>query len=993
MVRTKGKKACVTAPFQRGCVEVRGARQNNLKGVDVDLPLGKLTVVTGPSGSGKSSLAFETIYAEGQRRYVETFSPYMRQFLDRMDKPRVDDIRGIPPAIAIEQSNPVKTSRSTVGTMTEINDYLKLLWPRIAKAFCPNCGREIRSETAKSIADEVFSLFEAGGDSPNGRQAPLRPGPIGVNRPDRATDGENIVLITFWVAVPPKTDPKQFFDFLQQQGYLRVWIDGEVIRVDDDPKKITRLGARVQVIQDRITITTENRARLVEALETALRFGKGKVNVIRIADRGVRSADRPKAKAGDGRQSGIGNPHSEMPFSTGWHCAHCDIDIRPPSPGLFSFNNPLGACPECRGFGRTITIDLNKAIPDRSLSIKQGAVRVFRGQEFGESQKDLLRACAREEVDINVPFEELPKSDQEFVINGEKSVVAARERGESYSDDDYDDDRWYGVRGFFRWAESQVYKMHMRVLLSRYRSYTTCPKCNGGRFQPETLNYEIVAGRKSAGRSPQSEIQFTLPDFQALSINNARDVLGAVEIAANDSTAEMLRREICARLSYLCEVGVGYLTLDRSTRTLSGGEVQRVNLTTCLGASLVNTLFVMDEPSIGLHPRDVGRLVRVMHNLRDRGNTLLVVEHEEQIIRAADNLIDIGPGRGERGGELIYSGPLDQLLFKDKSLTADYLNGRKSISVPKKRRKSSSSVKIIGAREHNLKKIDVDIPLGVFTCVTGVSGSGKSTLIHDVLYRNLLAAKGQSSDQEAGACRSITGLHRINEVVMVDQSALARTPRSTPILYLGLYDRVRELFARQPEALSQGLTASAFSFNSGSGRCERCSGTGYEKIEMQFLSDLYVRCAECEGKRFQPHVLKIKLHGKSIHDVLELTVHEAIQFFAQIGEIKTLSEPLDVLDEVGLGYLRLGQPLNTLSGGESQRLKLVRHLSENTEHRNGQEIRDAVASAKADPQSAIGNLFIFDEPTTGLHFDDVAMLLQVFQRLVDAGHSLVVIEH
>ena len=945
------------------CVEIRGARQNNLKGLDVDLPLGKLTVVTGPSGSGKSSLAFETIYAEGQRRYVETFSPYMRQFLDRMDKPRVDDIRGIPPAIAIEQSNPVKSSRSTVGTMTEINDYLKLLWPRIAKAFCPTCGREIRPETAKSIANEVL----------------------------RNCAGKN-VLITFWVAIPVKTEPRRFFEFLRQQGYLRVWINNEVVRVDVDPKKIKRLGARVQVIQDRIAITLENRARLVEAIETALRFGKGKVNVIPIS-----SDSHPSS-------------FSPQPFSTGWHCAHCDLDIRPPTPGLFSFNSPLGACPECRGFGRTITIDLNRAIPDRSLSIKQGVVRVFRGQEFGESQKDLLHACAREEVHIDVPFEELPKPDQDFVINGEKRL------GE-YTEDDYEHDRWYGVRGFFRWLESQVYKMHMRVLLSRYRAYTTCPSCHGGRFQPEALNYKISETGKrkpeskartseardeevSGIRYPQSEINLTPPDFAALSISNARDLLAKIEIPANDPTAKMLRDEMCARLNYLCEVGLGYLTLDRSTRTLSGGEVQRVNLTTCLGASLVNTLFVMDEPSIGLHPRDIGRLVRVMHNLRDRGNTLLVVEHEEQVIRAADNLIDIGPGRGERGGELVFSGTLREFLggtrssnaFRSRSestihhsLTRDYLSDRKSIPFPKSRRTSTSSIKITGARKHNLKNIDVDLPLGVFTCVTGVSGSGKSTLIHDVLYRNLLAAKGQSTDHELGACKSISGAHRINEVVMVDQSPLARTPRSTPLLYLGLYDRVRELFAAQPDAMSQGLTASAFSFNSGSGRCERCSGTGYEKIEMQFLSDLYVRCAECEGKRFQPHVLKINVHGKSIRDLLELTVREAIQFFAQIGETKTLSEPLDVLDEVGLGYLRLGQPLNTLSGGESQRLKLVRHLSE-TGNRKAETKKNGEDQAR-------GNLFIFDEPTTGLHFDDIAMLLRVFQRLVDADHSLIVIEH
>src|SRR5438128_3062758 len=887
-----------------------------------------MTVVTGPSGSGKSSLAFETIYAEGQRRYVETFSPYMRQFLDRMDKPRVDDIRGIPPAIAIEQANPVKSSRSTIGTMTEINDYLKLLWPRVAKAFCPSCGREIRPETAKSIADEVLR--------------------------DCA---DKSVLITFWVAVPAKTEPRTFFEFLQQQGYLRVWIDNEVVRVDDDPKKIKRLGARVQVIQDRISINQEDRARLVEALETALRFGKGKVNIVDL-----------EAKA-------------EHPFSTGWHCPHCDVDIRPPTPGLFTFNNPLGACPECRGFGRTITIDLNKAIPDRSLSIKQGVVRVFRGNEFGNSQKDLLRACAREEIDISVPFEELPKADQEFVISGEK-------RSGEYTEDDYENDRWYGVRGFFRWLESQVYKMHMRVLLSRYRAYTTCPRCNGGRFQPEALNYKVVAGKNL----------FALPDFAGLSISNACDLLAKIDIASNDSTARMLRDEICARLNYLCEVGVGYLTLDRSTRTLSGGEVQRVNLTTCLGASLVNTLFVLDEPSIGLHPRDIGRLVRVMHNLRNRGNTLLVVEHEEQIIRAADNLIDIGPGRGERGGQLVFTGTLSEMLGDmsrsaalglasgaeltiHQSLTRDYLNGQKSIPVPKSRRRSTSSIRIRGARQHNLKNIDVDLPLGVFTCITGVSGSGKSTLIYDVLYRNLLCAKGQPSDQEPGACKSVIGTHRINEVVMVDQAPLARTPRSTPILSLGLYDRVRELCAAQPEAMSQGLTASAFSFNSGSGRCERCSGTGFEKIEMQFLSDLYVRCAECEGKRFQPHVLKVQLHGKSIHDLLKLTVSEAIEFFAQIGEEKSLSHPVSVLGDVGLGYLQLGQPLSTLSGGESQRLKLVGHLAQT--HNSQRSTRGESA----------GDLFIFDEPTTGLHFDDVAMLLRLFQRLVDRGHSIVVIEH
>jgi len=946
---------CINAAGEVDCVEIRGARQNNLKGIDVDLPLGKLTVVTGPSGSGKSSLAFETIYAEGQRRYVETFSPYMRQFLDRMDKPRVDEIRGIPPAIAIEQCNPVKTSRSTVGTMTEINDYLKLLWPRIARAFCPSCGSEIRPETAKSIADQAL-----------------------IELKDKAA------LITFWVSVPPKTEPRTFFEFLQQHGYLRVWIENEIVRADAPITKKLRLGARVQVVQDRLAINKENRGRLVEAIEIALRFGKGKVNIVPI-DTGASAAKSRRMV-----DTTTTTPR-EVPFSTGWHCPHCDLDIRPPSPGLFSFNNPLGACPECRGFGRTIALDLNKALPDRSLSIKQGVVRVFRGQEFGESQKDLLRACAREEIDIHLPFEELPKSDQDFVINGEK-------RSGEYTDDDYEEDRWYGVRGFFRWAESKSYKMHMRVLLSRYRAYTTCPKCNGGRFQPDALNYQLEGRalshpKNGADSAAPSKTRLTLPEFAGLSISSARNSLSKIEISPNDSTAEMLRAEICARLNYLCEVGVGYLTLDRSTRTLSGGEVQRVNLTTCLGASLVNTLFVMDEPSVGLHPRDIGRLVRVMHNLRDKGNTLLVVEHDERIIRAADNVIDIGPGRGERGGELVFNGNLERLLFRDDSLTAKYLSGQKSIPIPKKRRKSALAIRITGAREHNLKNVDVDVPLGILTCVTGISGSGKSTLIHDVLYRHLLIAKGQSADQEAGACKSVTGAHQIGDVIMVDQSPLARTPRSTPILYLGLYDRIRELFAAQPEAMSQGLTASAFSFNSGSGRCERCCGTGFEKIEMQFLSDLYVRCAECEGKRFQPQVLKIRLHDKSIHDLLELTVSEAIQFFAEIGEQEKLSEPLNVLDEVGLGYLRLGQPLNTLSGGEAQRLKLVRYLGGLEEHNVSFSKNAAAGATPSIVPEQCGNLFIFDEPTTGLHFDDVAMLLKLFQRLVDRGHSIVVIEH
>src|SRR5438445_1837427 len=621
----------------------------------------------------------------------------MRQFLERMDKPRVEDIRGIPPAIAIEQSNLVKTSRSSVGTITEINDFLKLFWARTARAFCPSCGREIRPETAKSIADQVFALFNPRNDPSviSSEVEGSRHGTLKITHWDPSTprrsaedDGcwnDKVILITFWVAVPVKTKPRDFFQFLQQQGYLRIWLNGDIIRVDSDAK-IERLGARVQVIQDRIVVSEENRARLTEAIEIALRFGKGKINVIPFPAEAGASPAISKTAVDAAAATG-----HEFPFSTGWHCAHCDLDIRPPTSGLFSFNNPLGACPECRGFGRTIAIDLNRAIPDRSLSIAQGVVRVFRGQEMGESQKDLLRACAREEIDVHRPFDELPKADQDFVINGEK-------RGSEYTDEDYENDRWYGVRGFFRWLESKTYKMHVRVLLSRYRAYVKCPSCEGGRYHPDALNYRLegrALSRPKYGADSAAPSRLTLPQFAALPISEARDLLADIEVAPDDSAAAMLRDEICARLHYLGEVGVGYLTLDRSTRTLSGGEMQRVNLTTCLGASLVNTLFVMDEPSVGLHPRDVGRLVRVMHNLRDKGNTLLVVEHDEQIIRAADNLIDIGPGRGERGGELVWHGGLEEFLLSRNgkpSLTRDYLLGEKHIQVPKSRRKFTSAL-------------------------------------------------------------------------------------------------------------------------------------------------------------------------------------------------------------------------------------------------------------------------------------------------------------
>jgi excinuclease ABC subunit A len=918
------------SPAKSDSIQIRGVRQNNLKGFDLDIPLGRLNVISGPSGSGKSSLAFDTIYAEGQRRYVETFSPYTRQFMERMDKPKVEAIHGIPPAIAIEQSNHVKSTRSTVGTITEINDYVKLLMPRLSKAQCPECSREIRPETARSIAAQVLASFKP--SRRKGAQAPT-------------------VLITFGVPVPAKTKPEDFFQFLCSQGYLRVYLDGATHRTDAPPE-VTRLPAIVRVIQDRVTLSADNQTRLFEAIEAALRLGRGRLAVI----------------ADDGRQK---SEYADiLPFSSGWHCAHCDIEIAPPSPGLFSFNNPLGACPTCRGFGRSIGIDLDRAIPDRSMSILDGAVKPFQTENGAQCQQDLLRACREREIDIRIPFEELSKADQDFVIFGEKRA------GSVTVEELADEERWYGVKGFFDWLETKTYKMHVRVLLSRYRTYTLCADCRGGRFQPSTLNYRI------AGK--------TLPDLAAMPVAKLADLMATLKeiIPADDPNTEMIRQEVETRLRYLAEVGLGYLTLDRSTKSLSGGEVERVNLTTCLGASLVNALFVMDEPSVGLHQRDIGRLIRVMKNLRDKGNTLLVVEHEESVIRAADNLIELGPGRGEAGGGLVFSGPVSQVSRVPESLTGDYLSGRKSIPVPAKRRTPKHWLEVKGAAEHNLRKIDVRFPLGLFTCVTGVSGSGKSTLVNDVLYENFQAQRGLGTDESAvGRCGKLVGTQRIESIIMVDQSPLSRTPRSSPAVYLGAFDPIRELFAQTPEAAEAGLTAGAFSFNSGRGRCDRCAGNGFEKIEMQFLSDVFVRCPECDGKRYQPHVLKIKINGKSIHDVLDSTVTAAIEFFTQLQidamNSKDVSgvrarlcqkvvQPLRILEEVGLGYLKLGQPLNVLSGGESQRLKLVGHLTN---------------------QGSQESLLIFDEPTTGLHFDDIALLVKVFDRLVAQGNTLLVIEH
>ena len=893
-------------------IEVRGARQNNLRGIDLDIPIGMLTVMTGPSGSGKSSLAFQTLYAEGQRRYVETFSPYTRQFFDRMDKPQVDAIHGIPPAIAIEQQNAVKTTRSTVGTITEINDYLKLLFPRLCRGYDPVSGEVIEPDTPESIHRKAVERFSR----------------------------ETTLLVLFSVPVPADTPIAEFFEFLQQQGYARVWIYENAYRVDSpDTYERKSLPGKVDVIQDRIA--PAKRSRFLEAIERALDFGKGTVSLVEPSS-GNRAA-----------------------FSQGWTSPETGTILKPPLPGLFSFNHPMGACPECRGFGRVIGIDIDKALPDKSLSIAEGLVRAFQGEAYYECEEDLERCARARGLSIVTPFEDLSEEDQQWIIEGEGGNP----------EDAYQMGTWYGVRGFFEWLESRAYRMHVRVFLSRYRSYTVCNSCKGTRLKPEALNFKI--NKK------------TLPDLWRLSIDDLAEFFTTIKVRPNDRTTTMLYEEISNRLGYLREVGLGYLNLDRSTRTLSGGETERVNLTTCLGASLTNTLFVLDEPTVGLHPRDVGKLIGVMQRLRDLGNTLVVVEHEEAVIRAADHLVDIGPGRGEEGGKLVYAGPGAHTAAQAKplakahqeSLTLRYLGGEQEIPLPTKRRKAKHQLTIKRATQHNLKKLDADIPLGVFCCVTGVSGSGKSTLIHSVLYGNLLKELGLSSAAaEVGFCKGITGASRIREVVMVDQAPLAKTPRSTPAVYTGIFEPIRKLFTETPDGKSRALTPGYFSFNSGAGRCSRCMGNGYEKVEMQFLSDLYVTCPECEGKRYTPEALEIELEGKNIHQVLSMTVTEAIKFFSTIDNRKaqTVVGGLKLLSEVGLSYLRLGQPLNTLSGGESQRLKLIGHL---------------LAKPKRSKKDGKTTLLIFDEPTTGLHFDDTRMLLKVFERLVEAGDSVVVIEH
>jgi excinuclease ABC subunit A len=922
-------------------IVIRGARQNNLKNLDLALPVNELIVVTGVSGSGKSSLVFDTLFAEGQRRYVETFSPYARQFLDRMDKPQVDAIEGIPPAIAIDQTNPVRTSRSTVGTMTELNDHLKLLFARAAQLHCRGCARPVRRDTPDGIADEIMRRAAAAGDPR--------------------------LVVTFPIPVPENFTEAEVMQLLERQGYTRVH---------------ARTGGVIEVIQDRFRAAAVERVRLMEAVEAALKLGNGKVTVYVETPEAAPSIP-PSPAAGEGR--GGGTSFNPWRFSSDLHCADCDLHYADPTPSHFSFNSPLGACETCRGFGRVIGVDYGLVVPDESKTLREGAVKTWQTASFKECQGDLEKYAALRGIPLDTPWRQLTPEQREWVIEGEPKWKSWEKSWPGV---------WYGVKRFFKWLETKSYKMHIRVLLSKYRAYTPCGTCEGARLKPDALLWRLgtredadaALGRharfRPAGTKWADDALAALPglsvhDLMLLPLDRARGFFGTLHLPAPlDEATDLLLDEIRARLGYLNEVGLGYLTLDRQSRTLSGGEVQRINLTTALGTSLVNTLFVLDEPSIGLHPRDMGRVIDVMKRLRDAGNSLVVVEHDPQIMFAADRLLDIGPGPGERGGEIVFFGTPEAMRTAG-TLTAEYLSGRRRAGVPRPpgaigTDRESGRLELSGAAEHNLKGVDVAFPLRRLVCVTGVSGSGKSTLVQDVLHPAVLKAKGKPTETP-GAFRDLRGVQHVDDVMLVDQTPIGKTTRSNPASYVGAFDAIRGVFSRAPQAKERGYTPGTFSFNAGNGRCPTCGGNGFEHVEMQFLSDVYLRCPDCDGRRYRPEVLEVTVRGKSIADVLEMTVHEAAQFFAGNMEVRTALAPLV---DVGLDYLRLGQPVPTLSGGEAQRLKLAGHL---------------VEAVRSKPRR--GTLFLFDEPTTGLHFDDVAKLLAAFRRLIAAGHSLVVIEH
>jgi excinuclease ABC subunit A len=872
-------------PRAPAAIQIRDARQHNLRGLDLDIPLGKLTVVTGVSGSGKSSLAFDTLYAEGQRRYVETFSPYARQFLERMPRPQVGDIHGILPAIAIDQNHPVKTSRSTVGTMTEITDHAKVLYAQAATLTCAGCGQPVTLEDAAGLATRLMA--EALGQD---------------------------VLLGFVLGELADFGPEA----LRAEGVRRVREQGELV-----PLERARLRADDLAIVDRLRLAPGSRARLAGSLERSLGLGHGRAACV----------------LADGR---------ELPLAQGRRCARCDLSYPAPVPSLFSFNSPLGACPACRGFGRTVAIDPERVVPDPGLSLKQGAIRPWRTGLALECQRDLLRFCRARGVPTDAPFWSLSAHHRRWIMEGK--------------------DDWYGVRGFFEWLESRRYKVQARVTLARYRAYTTCEACGGSRLRPEALRYRLAG--------------LTLAELYALPIAETLARLRAYQPpAALAPAAGLLLAEIRARLEYLVEVGLGYLSLDRQSRTLSGGEVQRVDLARALGARLVDTLYVLDEPSIGLHPRDVARLAGVLGRLRDRGNTLVVVEHDPDLIRAADHLLDLGPGPGEEGGRLLHQGPPEGLRGRAGSATGRLLFPGPDQAPPAARPRRpvvpERAIRIRGASQHNLAELDVDLPLGALVVVSGVSGSGKSTLVRDVLYRWARRARGEL-DERPGRCRAVEGLEAVDEVILVDQEGVPRSPAVTPASYTGAFGPIRKHFGGLPDSRRLGFGPGDFSLRGGRGRCPACQGAGFEKIEMQFLSDVFLPCAQCGGLRYREALLEVRDRGRSMADVLRMTVDEARDFF---GPGSAAARALAGLQAVGLGYLRLGQPASTLSGGEAQRLKLAAFIGQ------------GLGSARRGKKPGLGHLFLFDEPTTGLHAADVEVLLQALDRLLDQGHSVVVIEH
>jgi len=873
--------------LDRPFIRVRGARQNNLKNLNLQIPLYRFTVVTGVSGSGKSSLAFDTLYAEGQRRYVETFSAYARQFLERLDRPRIDRIEGIPPAIAIRQVNSIKTARSTVATLTELAEYIKLLFARVAVLHCESCGRPVLRDTPQEIGRRL-ALEESGARA----------------------------VVTFPVKDTGALPPQEVEAGLRSSGYHRIYRQGEVLDVSEALASRQVPGA-LHVVSDRLVLKPDGSRRLVDSLESAFRMGKGRMTVFLHP----------------------GTPQErELPFSRSFHCPWCDISYRDPVSNLFSFNTPLGACDACHGFGRTIGVDMDLVVPDPGLSLRAGAVKPWTTEAYVEAQRDLMRFCKKQGIPVDTPFQDLPRAAQRLVLEG----------GEGF----------YGVRGFFDWLETRTYKMHIRVLLSRYRSYDACRECGGTRFRREVLQY-TVHGKTIAG-------------VYALSVRDALAFFRSLELPPfQQEVADPLLGEIRSRLGCLEQIGLGYLTLDRQSRTLSGGEVERAHLTTALGSSLVNTLYILDEPSIGLHARDTRKLLGILREIRDRGNTVVVVEHDPEILLSADTLLDLGPAAGEGGGHAVFMGRPRDVVRCAGSLTGQALAGRDGagafrVRLPEER--NGGPLVIRGAAHHNLKDITVEIPLNRLVCISGVSGSGKSTLMREILYKGLAKLLGQGTERP-GRFRRMEGTERIEEIILVDPAPLGNTPRANPVTYVKAFDAIRALFAATPMARLRGYTAGTFSFNAGAGRCETCQGEGFERVEMQFLADVFVACPACGGARYRKEVLEVSYRDRNIREVLEMTVEQGARFFQETARV---AEPLGALCGLGLGYLRLGQPLNTLSGGEAQRLKLSAHI---------------LRSRRAH------TLFLFDEPTTGLHLHDIRYLLKTFEGLLSAGHSLVVVEH